>query len=141
MLLLGSTVFIHLNRSDPSLEPPFFFLYGIIAALFVLSFIYTLLRPRIRRHQWFAYAQVAVDSVAVTLVIFVTGSFDSVFSFLYLVVITYTSMLLYRRGSMLVAGFCGFLYFSLVMAEYLGWIHPFDFSNTLNLYLAGNRTH
>ena len=132
MLLLGSTVFIHLNRSDPSLEPPFFFLYGIIAALFVLSFIYSVLRPRIRRHQWFAYAQVAVDSVAVTLVIFVTGSFDSVFSFLYLVVITYTSMLLYRRGSMLVAGFCGFLYFSLVMAEYLGWIHPFDFSNTLN---------
>jgi two-component system sensor histidine kinase PilS (NtrC family) len=41
-------------------------------------------------------------------------------------------MLLYRRGSLIVAAICSFLYLSLVSAEYLEWIHPVGFSNTLN---------
>lgn len=132
LLLFGATVFVHVQRPDPALAPPLFILYGIIVALFVLSIVYTVLRPRIRHDELFAYIQVGLDSVVVTLVIFVTGSFDSVFSFLYLVVITYTSMLLYRRGSFIVASICSVLYSSLVAAEYLDWIHPFDFTKSMN---------
>ena len=131
-LLLGSTLFIHINQSYEAFESPLLILYGIIAALFVLSFLYAFLRPRVRRDELFTYFQVSIDCIVVTLVIFVTGSFDSVFSFLYLVVIIYTSMLLYRRGSLIIASLCSFLYFLLVEAEYLGWIRPFDFSNTFS---------
>jgi len=131
ILLLGSTIFIHISRSKPTSALPIFVLYGIIIALFILSFLFVFLVSRIRREVLFAYIQVAIDSVVVTLVIFVTGSFGSVFSFLYLVVIIYTSMLLYRRGSFIVAGLCSFLYFVLVGLEYQAWILPFDFSSTI----------
>lgn len=131
-LLLGSTLFIHINQSYPAVEPSLYTLYGIIFVLFGLSLFYSLIRSHVQRHELFAYIQVAIDSVVVTIVIFVTGSLDSVFSFLYLVIIIYTSMLLYRKGSLIIASLCSLLYFALVQAEYLGWIHPFDFSNTLS---------
>ena len=131
-LLLGSTLFIHINQSYPAVQPSLYTLYGIIFALFGLSLFYSLIRTHVKRDELFAYVQVSVDSVVVTIVIFVTGSFDSVFSFLYLVVIIYTSMLLYRKGSMIIASLCSLLYFFLVQAEYLGWIHPFDFRNTIS---------
>jgi len=131
-LLLGSTLFIHINQSYPAVEPSLYILYGIIFILFGLSLFYSLIRSHVQRHELFAYIQVAIDSVVVTTVIFVTGSLDSVFSFLYLVIIIYTSMLLYRKGSLFIASLCSLLYFALVQAEYLGFIHPFDFRNTLS---------
>jgi two-component system, NtrC family, sensor histidine kinase HydH len=131
-LLLGSTLFIHINQSYPAGEPSLYILYGIIFILFGLSLFYSLIRSHVQRHELFAYVQVAIDSVVVTTVIFVTGSLDSVFSFLYLVIIIYTSMLLYRKGSLFIASLCSLLYFALVQAEYLGFIHPFDFRNTLS---------
>jgi two-component system sensor histidine kinase HydH len=129
-LLLGSTLFIHINQSIPAVEPSLYTLYGIIFALFGLSLFYALIRSHLKRDELFAYVQVSIDSVVVTLVIFVTGSLDSVFSFLYLVVIIYTSMLLYRKGSMIIASLCSLLYLLLVQAEYLGWIPPLDFHTT-----------
>jgi len=130
-LLLGSTLFIHVNQSYQAVESSLYTLYGIIFVLFGLSLFYSLIRSHVQRYDLFAYVQVAIDSVVVTIVIFVTGSLDSVFSFLYLVIIIYTSILLYRKGSLIIATLCSLLYFSLVQAEYLGWIHPFDFRDTL----------
>lgn len=130
-LLLCSTVFIHLNRPESSLKLTFLILYGVIATLFVLSFFYTYFRLRVRRETLFAYVQISIDCLVVTVVIFVTGSFDSIFSFLYLVIIIYTSMLLYRRGSMIMACICSLLYLALAELEYLGWIRPFDFGSSV----------
>jgi len=131
ILLLCSTVFIHLNRPDSGFRRLFLILYGVSFALLALSFLYTFVRLRIRRETLFAYVQIAIDCVVVTAVIFVTGSFDSIFSFLYLVIIIYTSMLLYRRGSMIMACVCSLLYLSLAELEYLGWVHPFDFGGSV----------
>ena len=131
-LLLGSTVFIHINRPDPALKFSISILYGIIAALFILSLVYAVLRSHIRRETMFAYVQVAIDCMVVTLVILVTGSIDSIFSFLYLVVIIYTSILLYRRGSLIIASWCSLLYLTLITLEFLGWVQPFGFSSTVN---------
>ena len=130
-LLLGSTLFIHFNQSRSSVAPSLYILYGIIAVLFALSLFYAFVRSHIQRDELFAYIQVSIDSVVVTLVIFVTGSFDSVFSFLYLVVIIYTSMLLYRKGSLIIASLCSLLYALLLQTEYLGWLHVFDIHNTM----------
>ena len=131
ILLLCSTVVIHLNRSGGDLQYSLILLYGVIATLFSLSILYVFLRLRVQREILFTYIQIAIDCLAVTVVIFVTGSFDSIFSFLYLVVIIYTSMLLYRRGSMIIAGVCSLLYLMLAGLEYLGWIHPLDFGSAV----------
>ena len=71
------------------------------------------------------YSFVNEDTFIVTLIIFITGSFSSAFSFLYLVVIIYSSMLLYRKGSMVMVGLCGLQYSILVALEYYGVLKPF----------------
>ncbi|MBW2620177.1 MAG: two-component sensor histidine kinase, partial [Deltaproteobacteria bacterium] len=74
----------------------------------------------------FAYIQIGIDTFAVTIIIFVTGSFASIFSFLYLVVIIYSSMLLFRKGSVVMAVLCSIQYGLLIDLEYYGIINPFS---------------
>jgi two-component system, NtrC family, sensor histidine kinase HydH len=124
-LLLGSTVVLHLGGRIASPNRPLAVLYGLIVALFSLAFAYSILLPRVRRTVLFAFVQIVVDTLVVTLVIFLTGSFSSLFPFLYLVVIIYASMLLFRGGSMVVASLCGIQYGLLVDLEYYGILRPF----------------
>ncbi len=123
-LLLGSATILQLGKPSHPLTQSLLLLYGLIAAVFILSFFYSLLLPRIRRLKLFAYAQIAIDTAAVTFIIFLTGSFVSLFSFLYLVIIIYASMLLYRRGSMVMAVLCSLQYGFLIDLEYYGFIQP-----------------
>lgn len=131
VLLLASTVVLHIGGRMTSLTQPLLVLYELIAALFLLAFVYSILLPRIRRTVLFAFVQIAVDTLVVTLVIFLTGSFSSLFSFLYLVVIIYASMLLFRGGSMVVAAMCGIQYGILVDLEYYGVLRPFGMEGGL----------
>ncbi len=124
-LLLGSTIIVQLSESPSPLDRPLLSLYGIIGGVFLLSFFYAIFLPRINRHFLFAYIQIGIDTFVVTLIIFVTGSFASFFSFLFLVVIIYSSMLLFRRGSMIMAALCSIQYGIMVDLEYFGILKPF----------------
>ena len=124
-LLLGSTIIFQLGENPSPLASPLLVLYGLIAGVFLLSFIYALILQQIKRELLFAYIQIGIDTFVVTLIIFVTGSFSSIFSFLYLVVIIYSSMLLFRRGSMIVASLCSIQYGIMIDLEYYGILKPF----------------
>lgn len=124
-LLLGSTIILQLSESPSPLAKPLLVLYGLIAGIFLLSFIYAVILPRLKRALIFIYIQIAVDTFIVTLIIFVTGSFASIFSFLYLVVIIYSSMLLFRKGIIIMAALCSIQYGIMVDLEYYGFINPF----------------
>jgi len=124
-LLLGSTIILQLGETSSSFAPPLLVLYGIIVAIFILSLIYAVLLNRIKHDAVFAFIQIAVDTVFVSVIIFVTGSFFSVFSFLYLVVIIYCSMLLSRRSTLVIAALCGIQFGILVDLEYYGLLMPF----------------
>jgi two-component system sensor histidine kinase PilS (NtrC family) len=65
-----------------------------------------------------------MDTFIVSAIIFVTGGFSSIFSFLYLVVIICAAMLFNRRDSLLVAGLCSMEYGLLVFLEYHGLLGP-----------------
>ena len=123
-LLLGSTIIFQLRKSPSFLAEPLLFIYGLTIGIFFLSFIYTLFIRRVKRELPFAYIQLSIDTVVVTLIIYVTGGFSSIFSFLYLVVIIYSSMLLFRRGSMIMAALCSIQYGILVDLEYYGILTP-----------------
>jgi two-component system sensor histidine kinase PilS (NtrC family) len=125
-LLLGSTAIVQLGETPSPLAPPLLVLYGLIIGIFFLSFFYSLMLTRVRQVLWLAYLQISIDSIIVSLIIFVTGNFSSIFSFLYLVVIIYSSILLYRKGSMVIALLCSVQYALLVVLEYEGWIVPFS---------------
>jgi two-component system sensor histidine kinase HydH len=124
-LLLGSTTILQLSEEPFPLTGPFIIFYGLIITIFLLSFCYALIFKHIKRKLVFAYIQIGIDTVTVTIIIFVTGSFASIFSFLYLVVIIYSSMLLFRRGSMVMAVLCSIQYGTLVDLEFYGIINPF----------------
>ncbi len=125
ILLLGSTLFLQIKEGFSIWNPPLLILYGLIATIFILTIIYTAILWYIKKIIFFAYVQIAIDITMVSLIIFLTGSFSSLFSFLYLVIIIYSSILLMRKGSMVMAALCSIQYGILVDLEYYGIIRPF----------------
>lgn len=131
-LLLGSTIIIQLGQTPSPLALPLLFLYGLIAVIFLLSFVYSLIFRRIKKKRFlFAYTQISIDTFFVTMIIFVTGGFSSVFSLLYLVVIIYSSMLIFKKGSIIMAAFCSIQYGIMVDLEYYGIVKPFVMDEAL----------
>ncbi len=130
-LLLGSSIIMQLGESPPPLGSPLIFLYGIISAIFFLSVLYALGLYHIKHPLIFAYVQIVIDTMVVTAILFVTGSFSSVFSFLYLVIIIYSSMLLPIRGTIVIATVCTIQYGIMVDLEYYGVIYPFGTNDGL----------
>ncbi|MEJ2168410.1 MAG: hypothetical protein P8X90_23080 [Desulfobacterales bacterium] len=130
-LLLGSTIILEFGKSPPRLGPPFIILYGLIAAILFLSILYALGLNYIRHLILFAYLQVVIDTMVVTVILFVTGNFSSIFSFLYLVVIIYSSILLPPRGTIAIAALCTIQFGVMVDLEYYGIILPFGTEDVL----------
>ena len=124
-LLLGSSIVLQLGDSPPPIGPPLKLLYGLIATILFLSIIYALIIGRIKKPLAFAYVQILVDTFTVTMILFATGSFSSIFSFLYLVVIIYSSILLSIRGTLVIAAICSIQFGIMVDFEYYGIIYPF----------------
>ncbi|MGD9045107.1 MAG: ATP-binding protein [Desulfobacterales bacterium] len=131
LVLLGATTVLQLGESATPLEPSLLAIYGFIITIFVMSLIYSLLLKRIKNEVLFAFIQIGIDTFFVTLIVFGTGGFLSVFSFLYLVVIVYSSMLLPMRGTMIVAGLCSIQFGALVELEYFGILNPFGTDTNL----------
>ena len=123
-LLLGSTLFVQFGRDGSPDPASLAILYGLIAAIFMLSSIYLLLSKRFQNHLAVAYLQTLGDTFIVTIVLFVTGGFSSLFTFLYLVVIVTSSLLLPRRGTVLIAALCSIQFGLMADLEYYGLIRP-----------------
>ena len=124
-LLLSSTIILQMGKASSPMAPPLLVLYALIAGIFFLSFLYAIVLPYVGSPSHFAYLQISIDTLIVTLVILVTGSFASIFSFLYLVVIIYSSILLEHGGSIFMAGLCSIQYGIMVNLEYYGLFTPF----------------
>ena len=136
-LLLGSTIILQFGDSPLPLNPPTIILYGLIASIFLLSLVYALVLYRIKHLIYLAYAQIIIDTFIVTVILSVTGNFSSIFSFLYLVVIIYSSILIPIRGTMVIAAICSIQFGIMIDLEYYGVILPFG---TADLLLASAYT-
>ncbi len=126
-LLLGSTIALHFGENVSPRAMPLLFLYGLICGVFFLSVIYALALERTKREKNFAHIQIGMDTLVVTMIIYVTGGYSSIFSFLYLVVIIYASVLLFRRGSLLASLLCALQYAYMIGLEYYGILEPYVF--------------
>jgi two-component system sensor histidine kinase PilS (NtrC family) len=131
-VLLGSSILVQFKDRE-SLAPPLLIIYALIASVYVLTFAYVIVLKRRGSSLRFAYIQIGLDTVLVTLLIYVTGSIASVFSFLYLVVIIYASILLYKKGSLIMATLCSVQYGLMVGLEYYGIVTPFHSLATLGV--------
>ena len=64
------------------------------------------------------------DSLFIAVFVYTTGGIESIFSFLFILNIISGSILLYRRGSLLLASADSILYGLLLDLHYYGLIHP-----------------
>jgi len=124
LLLMGSTVVLQIRDGLSFWEPSLIILYGLIIFLLMASLTYAILLKRLKQTTGLTYVQIIVDSVAVSFIIFLTGSFSSLFFFLYLVVIMYASILLYRKGGLIMAALCSIQYGMLIDLEFYGVLDP-----------------
>ena len=123
-ILLGSTFRVH-YQSDALTNPAYIVLYYLVAFIFFVSLVYAFVAKHIKQQVLFTYLQFSVDSFIVTLIIYITGGFFSFFSFLYLVIIIYASMILYFKGGIYVAGLNTIFYTTLIVLEFTtDVIHP-----------------
>ena len=127
LLLMGSTLVYQFgNQRYPVPFSPIAFLYTLSGSIILVSILYVIVAPFIKAYyRYFALCQICVDAICITLIIFVTGSSSSVFSFLYLVVVIYSSVFVFKRGTLFIAGFCSLLFALLLTLEWGGQIAPF----------------
>ena len=102
LILIFSTFFFSDTELQKAQGLSFLSLYRIAGTILGLTFAY---------HAWLmwkthltalAYVQIIIDTFIVTAIVFVTGCFNSIFTFLYLLIIIYAAMLLLARGSFVV---------------------------------------
>ncbi len=129
-LLLGSTLFLEVSREDPPDGAVRLILYGLIGFIFCASLAYTLAIGRVSKVRRLALVQIVIDTLIVTMTVMVTGGYSSLFSFLYLVVIVYSSLLLNRRGTVMIAALCGIQFGVMVDLQYFGLLSLFQLAGS-----------
>ena len=125
LILIVSCLIFSLRENLSFFSQPFLSLYNTAACLLILSVIYLIWLNQFNNKLALAYFQTIADTFLVTAIIFITGSYDSVFTFLYLVVIIYTSMLLLQKGSLIIATISCIQYSILIELEYYKILKPF----------------
>ena len=110
--LLISAFAIELALKPGQTVRPLFFL---TAGAYGLVLLYAALDRWLRGTPFFIYVQLVGDAAVVTAFVRITGGLESPMSFLYLLPIAVASMLLYRRGGLVLAGACFAMYAGLIL--------------------------
>jgi two-component system sensor histidine kinase PilS (NtrC family) len=97
-------------------------IYIVIAAMYLLSIVYTLLLRKKKYFQLNIYFQLAADICLVSLLVYLTGSIGSNYSLFYTLVIIYSAIFLGRRGALIVASACGIAYGLVLELEFFNII-------------------
>ncbi|MBI5418777.1 MAG: PAS domain S-box protein [Deltaproteobacteria bacterium] len=122
--LLASVVSVHFQEPELFLAGGFKYLYAAV----VLSYGWLLLRFAL----WgsmelpgpLPFVQALVDVAFVSIIVFATGLYDSVFAFMYVVIILLGSLELFLKGAMIWAVFSATSYVSLLYLQMKGAIVP-----------------
>jgi two-component system sensor histidine kinase PilS (NtrC family) len=90
-------------------------LFLLAAVIYGMVLCYAFLDRWLKGTPGFIYLQLVGDASVVTAFVRITGGLDSPMSFLYLLPIAVASLLLFRRGGLVLAGICFALYSILVL--------------------------
>lgn len=123
-LLLGALIIIQAGETQTFFGRIQTFHYLLIATVYLVSFIYVILLKYLPNVILQAYLQLLFDSFFITALIYSTGGIDSIFSFLYILSIISGSIILYRKGGVIIASASSILYGLLLDLHYYGVIHP-----------------
>ncbi|MBW2651823.1 MAG: PAS domain S-box protein [Deltaproteobacteria bacterium] len=121
---LGTAVLIQITKGKPYLDQYLVSLYAIIGMVYALNLLYAFLLNRVKSVRTFAYVQIFMDVLLITGLINATGGIRSVFSLFYYLSIISASIILYRKGGIIIATVSSVLYGLIVGLEYYGIFQP-----------------
>jgi len=127
-LLLGASALVQNRPEDTVLIIPNNSLYLLIGLSYFLTIIYALILRKIKNPYRFAYGQIFLDTIFITVLVYITGGIESLFPLAYILSIVSASLILSRRGTYVIAAASGILYAACLNLEYHGLIHPFTAS-------------
>jgi two-component system, NtrC family, sensor histidine kinase PilS len=120
-ILIGLTTLLDTQEHQLILPPLQYVLYFIVA-IYLFTILSALILNRILCFRPFAYFQVITDILLTSCLIIYTQSSQSVFLMIYFFPIISGAILLFRRGSLLMAALSTLCYGSILTAEYLGYL-------------------
>jgi len=92
----------------------------LIISLYALTIIYSLLIDRIKNLFAFAYIQLILDVVSGTVLIYITGGIESWFSFILVLIVISSSIIINRRAGYVIATLSSIMYGTLMNFQFLG---------------------
>jgi len=108
--------FLYPEEFQPYLQ--LYYVYYVIGLTYFLSIIYAIFHNFIKNKEIFVYFQLINDLSIITFIIYITGGIESSFSFLYFISIISASIILFRRGALIIASLCSFFYSFLISFMY-----------------------
>jgi len=121
-LFLGGAIAYQLRSGLAKPHPVLPFLYLLIGVSYIYALFSVSVLPRNRHLRLFTQAQVVWDLLFVSSLIYVTGGIESIFSFLFILVIISASVFLTRKEVLLVASAAAILYGSILDLQFYGYL-------------------
>jgi two-component system, NtrC family, sensor histidine kinase PilS len=119
VLLLGAVSLTQNHDQPEPLDGSFGrFGFGLLAFTYLASLVYALVLPRVRRLVHFAYLQIAVDLVLISVLVHTTGGAQSAFTFLFMVEVVAVALLPKHYGAAYVAAASALLVLGVSLVGY-----------------------
>lgn len=129
LFFLALAAAMHIQQTDSYLARELLCLYGLAGGICGLTVVYVLLLRAVARFDSITLGQIVVDLLLVTLLLYITGGINSIFSFLYSIVIIAASICLYFKGGLIAATLSGMLYTALIVLQHVGKITPLQLTS------------
>ncbi len=121
-LLLGITLLLT-SAEKNIITPPFYHVTAFIAGVYIYTIFSALILKFIKHYTTFAYGQILIDVLLITLLIYYSGGSQSIFTILFFFPIITGSFILFRRGGLAPAAASTIAYGIILALEYKGF-HP-----------------
>jgi two-component system sensor histidine kinase PilS (NtrC family) len=121
-VLLGSTLLINVSDADLFSDPGTLTILGLIVGTYAATIAYAVVLPRVRNHTGFAYLQLVGDVVTTLVLVLLTGGTESIFVFMFSLVVMNAAILLYRRGALILASVAAAVLCVLYLRSGFGWL-------------------
>ena len=123
-LILGTSLLVRVREFQNLLADINASYYILLASVYFISIIYAYLLKRLQNLTLLAYTQLIIDTVFITVLIYISGGIESIFSFLYVLSIITGSIILEKKGGVITASSSSILYGLVIDLQYYDVIHP-----------------
>ena len=121
-LLLGINLLLLKSASQKIVVPPLEYISYFIAGVYLFTIVSALTLRRLSSYVKFAYFQILVDSLLVSVLVYFSGGNQSIFTSLFFFPIIAGSFILLRKGVMAVAALSTISYGIILLLEYIQFV-------------------